>query len=97
MKEGPKKNTNEKDGDKISKDIEEASEAVTALIRSIAMTIEEKVALEDQVRNISREAEYMLDRIDDITKENQKKLLLAYKKLLEQNLDAVNYRLKKLG
>jgi tRNA A37 threonylcarbamoyladenosine dehydratase len=40
------------------------------------VTIEEKVALENQVKNISREADYVVDRIDDISKENQKMLLL---------------------
>ena len=58
------------------------------------MTTEEKAALEGQVKNISREAEYMLDRIDDTIKENHKKLLLEYNKFLEQNLAAVNYRLE---
>jgi hypothetical protein len=60
------------------------------------VTTEEKTALEDQVKNISCEAEYMRDRIDDTIKENHKKLLLEYNKFLEQNLAAVNYRLKKL-
>jgi hypothetical protein len=60
------------------------------------VTTEEKAALEDQVKNISREVEYMLDRIDDTIKENHKKLLLEYNKFREQNLAAVNYRLKKL-
>jgi hypothetical protein len=58
------------------------------------VTTEEKAALENRVKNISCEAEYMLDRIDDTIKENHKKLLLEYNKFLEQNLAAVNYRLE---
>lgn len=34
-----------------------------------AVTIEEKVALENRVKKISREADYVVDRIDDIAKE----------------------------
>ena len=34
-----------------------------------AVTIQEKVALENRVNNISREADYVVDRIDDIAKE----------------------------
>jgi hypothetical protein len=33
------------------------------------VTIEEKVALENRVKNIWREADYAMDRIDDIAKE----------------------------
>ena len=81
----------------ISAKISKASDAVTDLVRSIVMTIEERIALEDQVKNISRDADYILDRIDDLKKEKQKKLLLAYREFLEENLSAVDYRIKKLG
>ena len=55
--------------EKISNVIAEASAALNTLFRSIAVTIQEKVALENRVNNISREAYYVVDRIDDIAKE----------------------------
>ena len=55
--------------EKISNVIADASVALNTLIRSIAVTIEEKVVLENRVNNISREAYYVVDRIDDIAKE----------------------------
>ena len=56
-------------GEKISNVIAEASVAPNTIIRSITVTIEEKVALENRVKNIWREADYAMDRIDDIAKE----------------------------
>jgi hypothetical protein len=103
MKESPKREVSRSKvrdirGEKISNDIAEASVALNTIIRSIAVTIQEKVVLENQVKNISHEADYVVDRIDDITKENQKMLMrlllrysaCAYKKLLEQNVASVN-------
>ena len=74
MKESPKREASrseERDicGEKISNVIADASVALNTLIRSIAVTIEEKVALENRVKKISREADYVVDRIDDIAKE----------------------------
>lgn len=74
MKESPKReasSSEERDicGERISNVISDASVAVNTLIRSIAVTIEEKVALENRVKKISREAYYVVDRIDDIAKE----------------------------
>ncbi len=77
--------------------VEEAAEAVRQLIRSISIEIEDKIAIDDKVTNISKEAESMLGRIDTITKKNQAKLLRAYKKFLERNLDAVNQRIREQG
>ena len=84
------------DGDfeKISLKTRQAAETVKSLIHSVPGAIEERIALDDHISNISREMEYMLDRIDGVTKAEQKKILLAYKKFLEQNLDSVNRRLK---
>ncbi len=92
-----KKGSSKDERENISTRIGEASAAVGALVKSVVMTIEEKIALEDQVKSLSRDADYMLDRIDDVAREKQKKLLLAYRKFLEQNLSAVDYRIKKLG
>jgi hypothetical protein len=85
-----------KDFEKISAKTRQAAETVKELIHSIPGAIEERIALDDHISNISRETEYMLDRIDDVAKAEQRKLLLAYKKFLEQNLDSVNRRLEKL-
>ena len=59
------------------------------------MKAEEKIAVEDGINNLAKEVESMLDRIEMAsTTENQRKLLIAYKKFLEYNIEAVNQRLK---
>ncbi len=78
----------------IARKAKEAADSVRQLIMTIGMTIENKVALEDQINGLSDKTESMLLRIDNIAKVNQKNLLLAYKKFLEHNLEAVNHRLK---
>lgn len=87
-------NETEQIHEKLSDKARTAAAEVRELIRSISMGAEERVTIEDHIMNISREAEYMLDRIDSIKKANQQKVLLAYKKYLENNLEAVNQRLK---
>ena len=77
----------------ISKKARDAAESVRQLITAVGTTIENKIALEDQINGLSDKTESMLLRIDDIAKANQKKLLLAYKKFLEHNLEAVDHRL----
>jgi len=74
MEESPKREASrseERDicGEKISNVIADVSVALNTLIRSIAVTIEEKVALENRVKKISREADYVVNRIDDIARE----------------------------
>ena len=81
----------------ISSKIDDASDAVGSLVRSIAMTIEERIALEDHIKNMSRDSESMLDRIEDVKRDKQRKVLVAYRKFLEQNLTAVDEKLKKIG
>lgn len=83
--------------EKVSTGVKEAADAIRELIRSISMGVEERIAIQDQIDNISKETESMLDRIDSIAKKNQRKLLLAYKNFLEHNLEAVDQRLKELG
>jgi hypothetical protein len=62
------------------------------------MNAEEKIAVEDGINNLANEVESMLDRIDMAsTTANQRKLLTAYKKFLEHNIEAVNRRLKEIG
>lgn len=82
--------------EKVSIKVKDAADAVRELIRAVGIGVEEKIAIEDQINNISKETESMLDRIDSIAKRNQQKLLLAYKSFLERNLDAVDQRLKEL-
>jgi hypothetical protein len=80
----------------ISQRAREAAESVQKIISSIGMTMENKIAIEDQIKNLSHETESMLFRVDDIARAHQRKILTAYKKFLEHNLDAVNERLKGL-
>lgn len=82
--------------EKVSIRVKEAADAIRELIRSVSIGVEEKIALQDQIDNISKETESMLDRIDSIARKNQRKLLLAYKNFLEHNLEAVDQRLKEL-
>lgn len=82
--------------EKISLKAKEAAQVVKDQLRSVTIAIDERVAIEDHINNISREMEYMLDGIDDISRVNQKKILAAYKKFLEENLDAVSSRLNRL-
>ncbi|MEO9319881.1 MAG: hypothetical protein ABI361_04335 [Nitrososphaera sp.] len=82
------------DREAIARKARAAADSVKDLIMSIGMNIENKIAIEDQINHLSHETESMLSRIDDVSRANQKKLLLAYKKFLEHNLAAVNHRLK---
>jgi len=82
--------------EKVSTKVKDAADAIRKLIRSVSIGVEERIAIQDQIDNISKETESMLDRIDSIAKRNQRKLLLAYKNFLEHNLEAVDQRLKEL-
>ena len=73
----------------------EAADVVRGLIRSMKMKAEEKIAVEDGINNLAKEVESMLDGIEMAsTTENQRKLLIAYKKFLGHKIEAVNQRLK---
>lgn len=82
--------------EEISQKAKVAAKAVNDLISSMTMAVEEKVSIQHQINNISRETEYMIDRIDSITRSNQEKVLIAYKELLMDILESVNRRLKEL-
>lgn len=81
----------------ISERLKGATNDIIRLVKSVGMEIEERIAIQDEVDNISKETESMLNRIDSIAKSNQTKILLAYKIFLEHNLEAVDQRLKALG
>ena len=75
---------------------DDAAHAIRKLIRSMKMNAEQKITLDDGINNLAREVESMLDRIDMAsTTTDQKKLLAAYKKFLDYNIEVVNQRLKK--
>lgn len=82
--------------EEISQKAHVAAAAVNDLISSMTMAVEEKVSIQHHINNISRETEYMIDRIDSITRSNQEKVLLAYKEFLMDTLESVNRRLKEL-
>ena len=82
--------------EKVSTRVKDAADAIRELIRSVSIGVEERIAIQDQIDNISKETESMLGRIDSIAKRNQRKLLLAYKSFLGRNLEAVDQRLKEL-
>jgi hypothetical protein len=60
------------------------------------MSVEDKLVLEDMINQISKEADVLLDIINDVPKEHHKNLLLGYKTLLQSCIDAANRRLNNL-
>lgn len=82
--------------EKVSTKMKDSADVIRKLIRSVSIGVEERIAMQDQIDNISKETESMLERIDSIAKRNQRKLLFAYKNFLERNLAAVDQRLKEL-
>jgi hypothetical protein len=94
-KRGRRSSENTEDRDKIMLETREAAEIIRGLIRSTSMNSEEKIAVEDAINNLANDVESMLDRIGMAsTAENQRRLLIAYKKFLQHNVEAVNQRLK---
>lgn len=82
---------------KIIKEEEKvAANSLKTLVYTIAMSVDDKVVLEDMINKLSQEADTMLDIINDISKGHQKELLLGYKTLLNSSIDAVNRRLANL-
>ena len=74
---------------------DDAAHAIRELIRSLKMNSEQKITLDDGINDLAKEVESMMDRIDMAsTAADQKKLLVAYKKFLERNIEVVNQRLK---
>ncbi|AIF83560.1 hypothetical protein NTE_01497 [Candidatus Nitrososphaera evergladensis SR1] len=82
---------------KVSPRTRSAAQIIKDQLRSVTTAIEDRVAIDDHVNNISHEMEYLLDSIDSIPKVSQKKILIAYKNFLKENLDAVESRLGKAG
>jgi len=78
---------------KIKAEEKVAANSLRTLVYSIAMSVEDKVVLEDMINKLSQEADAMLDIINDIPKKYRRDLLIGYKKLLQSSLDAVNRRL----
>lgn len=76
---------------------EDAVRDIKKLIRSMKMSAEQKITLDDGINNLAKESESMMDGIDmaSATKDKEK-LLAAYKKFLEHNIKVVNQRLREL-
>jgi len=73
-----------------------AASSLKTLVYTIAMSVDDKVVMEDMINKLSQEADTILDIINDISKGHQKELLLAYKTLLKSSIDAVDRRLANL-
>jgi hypothetical protein len=82
--------------EEITEKAKEAAKSLNDMVSAMTLAVEEKVSLQHQINNLARESEYMMDRVDRIAKENQKKVLLAYREFLKDNLQAVERRLKAL-
>jgi hypothetical protein len=90
------KSKNIEDREKIWLKTDDAAHAIRELIRSMKMKAEQKITLDDGINSLAKEVESMLDRIDMASSTmDQKKLLAAYKKFLQHNIEVVNKRLKK--
>jgi hypothetical protein len=95
LKKSKTRNQNMKSQD-ISLRTIEAAETVRSLIHSISLSLEEKVAMEDQINDLSHGNNCLLDIISNTKKNYQEKLFLAYRAFLERNTDAVNERIGEL-
>lgn len=78
---------------KIKAEEKVAANSLRTLVYSIAMSVEDKVVLEDMINKLSQEADTMLDIINDIPEKYRRDLLIGYKTLLQSSIDAVNRRL----
>ena len=73
----------------------DAANAMRELIKSMRMSAEQKITLDDGINNLAREVEAMMAGIQMASgTPDQKKLLAAYKKFLEHTIEIVNQRLK---
>jgi hypothetical protein len=86
---------NTKDRERTWLKADDTAHTIRELIRSMNMNTEQKITLDDGISNLAKEVESMMDRIDMAsTTLHKKKLLAAYKKFLEYNIEVVNQRLK---
>lgn len=85
-------NKNRKRQDISSRTIE-ATESVRSLIQSLTLPLEEKIAMEDQINDLSHENNCLLDIISSCKKHYQKNLFLAYREFLKRNIDAIDERM----
>jgi hypothetical protein len=84
-----------KDRERMWLKADDTAHTIRKLIRSMNMNTEQKITLDDGISNLAKEVESMMDRIDMAsTTTYKKKLLAAYKKFLEYNIEVVNQRLK---
>jgi len=72
----------------------EATDSIRSIIHTLSTTLEEKIAMEDQINMLSHESNCLLDIIGNTSKKDyRKKLFLAYKEFLKRNIDAVDQRI----
>ena len=74
----------------------ESAESVRRLIHSLNLSLEEKVAMEDQINELSHKSDCLLDIISSSNRNYRQKLFLAYRDFLERNIDVVNERIDEL-
>jgi hypothetical protein len=91
-----KKSRRDEARERISAKATDAATAVLDLIKSVGLTIEERIAFEDQIKNASRGADSILGKMDDVARANKKKLLVGYRQFLQRNIEAVDQRLKEM-
>ncbi|MCI0560037.1 MAG: hypothetical protein MN733_16225 [Nitrososphaera sp.] len=82
---------------KVALQLQQAADAIRELIRSARVSVEEKVSLEDQINNLARETDYILDGMDAIQRKTNRKILLAYREFLSRHVQAVDRKLKASG
>ena len=72
----------------------EAADSIRSIIHTLRTSLEEKIAMEDQINKLSHESNCLLYIISNSSKKDyQKKLFLAYREFLIRNIDVVNQRM----
>ena len=80
--------------EEISEKARIAARAVNDLISSMALAVEEQASLQHQIDSLAPKVRVHDRRLDGIAKENQKKVLMAYREFIKGTLHAVDKRLK---
>jgi hypothetical protein len=91
------KHTEARETTRLKTDDDAAANAIRELIKSMSMSAEQKITLDDGINNLAKEIEGMMDGIDMASRTtDQKKLLAAYKKFLEHAMETVNRKLREI-
>jgi hypothetical protein len=66
------------------------------MIHTFAISMDDRVVLEDMINKLLQDSDTMLNVIGDVPKRYQKQVLLGYKGLLQNVMNSVSHRLRML-